>query len=124
MLRFLKKNKFSCTCIVGAQLTLTYHRVCDLRCLGRRRSAERSARSARAGDRSAWQRAASAFVRSASECRSSPPAQPRTSIAPQPTSTSFTEQPSSPISLMSRLTRSRFLIKMRLRTQCQVKLEL
>lgn len=68
------------------QLTLTYHLVWDFLCRGRRRSGLRwSARAA--GERSAWQRAASAFVRSASECRSSPPPQPRTSIAQPPPNT-------------------------------------
>ena len=67
-----------CSRSSGTKLTLTYHRVCDFRCLVRRRS---QLRSARAGERSAWHCAASALVRSASEWRSSPPTHPRTSIS-------------------------------------------
>ncbi|CAB3250278.1 unnamed protein product [Arctia plantaginis] len=63
--------------ILKTQLTLTYHRVCDFRCLGRRRS---QLRSARADERSAWHCAAKDFVRSANECRSSPPTHPLTNI--------------------------------------------
>ena len=64
----------------GSQLTLTYHRVWDLRFLVRRRSRLRESRWW-AGERSAWHLAASALVRSASECRNSPPVHPRTNIA-------------------------------------------
>lgn len=101
------------------QLTLTYHRVCDLRCLGRRRSA---LLSGRAGERapppaSAWHLAASAFVRSASECRRSPPAHPRTNILSQPPPASLTAPSSSTLIISGRASLvTLFVTKQRFKT--------